>query len=285
MTAPTIRRGVGPAEPEVVVERLLEAVRELESLAELEPGERTDRAFTELVQLCGHRSDPVAAAVLSDPRVGAVAGRLRGLCSAGEYRLERSWARRIATVADAGAELRAFPYLANYEALVALELGTLNALLPRVPGRACVLGSGPLPLTALLMARGLSCAVDAVDREPEATALAGDVVRRLPGGGHVRGWSADAAGFDGTAEADLVLLAALVGLDSEGKREVVGAVVERMRPGALLLVRSAHRLRTLLYPPLTADDLVAAGAGRLRPLAEVHPLADVVNSYVVAART
>lgn len=290
MTVSTIPRSVVPAGPEVIAERLLKTVRELELLAAepggLEPGERTDRVFAELVELCGHRPGPVAAAVLADPRIGAVAGRLRRLCSAGEYRLELSWARRVAAADDAEAALRSFPYLANYRALVKLELGTVTGLAAGTPGRVCVLGSGPLPLTALLMARVLGCAVDAVDVEAEATLLAGGVLRRLPGGELVRGLSADAAGFAGTAEADVVLLAALVGLDPAAKRDVIGAVVDRMRPGALLLVRSAHRLRTLLYPPLTADDLAAAagGAGRLRLLAEVHPLADVVNSYLVAER-
>ena len=272
----------------MLAERLLAAYQQLDSLARvdgLEPGERTDRAFTELVSLCHHRSGPVAAAVLNNPELAAVAGRLRWLCSAGEYRLERFWAGRIATADDADLELRSFPYLVNYRALVALEMGTVTGLLARPPNRACVLGSGPLPLTALLMAGRLDCAVDAVDLEPEATGLARDVLHRLPGGDRVSPWQADAAAFDGTAGADVVLLAALVGLDPAAKRTVIAAVADRMRPGALLLVRTAYRLRTLLYPMVTADDLVAAGGGRLRPLAQVHPFGDVVNSFVVAERT
>ncbi|MEP6641133.1 MAG: nicotianamine synthase family protein [Gaiellales bacterium] len=288
MTAPTVERRAPPPGPDLLAERLVATYRELDSLARtdgLEPGEPANRAFTELVGLCDHRPGPVATAVLEDPRVAAIAGRLRRLCSAGEYRLERSWAGRIATADDADLELRSFPYLANYRALVALEMGTVTGLLAGPPGRACVLGSGPLPLTALLLAGRMNCAVDAVDLEPEATALARDVLRRLTGGGLVRPWQADAAAFDGEAEADIVLLAALVGLDPLAKRTVISAVVDRMRPGALLLVRTAYRLRTLLYPLLTADDLIAAGGGRLRPLAQVHPFGDVVNSFVVAART
>lgn len=282
--------GLGSSVPE----RVIALHGELERLVResgLEPGERTDRVFADLVALCGHRPEPEAAAVLADPRVGAVTGRLRELCAAGEFRLERCWARRITAAPDAERELRAFPYLDNYRALTALERQALAGLLAaravqrRAPGRVCVLGSGPLPLTALLLARGFGATVEAVDRDPEATALAGAVLGRLRGGGRVRPRCGDAADFAGSAEADLVVLAALVGLDPAEKRSVIAAVAERMRPTALLLVRSAHRLRTLLYPPLSVDELSAAGTGLLRPLAEVQPMTDVVNSFLVAVRT
>jgi len=47
---------------------------------------------------------------------------------------------------------------------------------------------------------------------------------------------------------DVVYVAALVGATSSEKREIFRKVLERMRPGALLVVRTAHALRTLLYP-------------------------------------
>lgn len=291
MTTVDISRPGALPRYEWIAERVVAAHHHLEGLARragLEPGEQTDRAFGELIELCSHRSGPVSAAVLGDPRIRAVTARLRQLCADGEFRLERSWARRIAAAADVDEELRSFPYLNNYEALVALELHTVAGLLAAVgapaPARCCVLGSGPLPLTALLIARRQGCPVDAVDLDVEATVLARDVLRRLPGGNLVHPRHRDARHFAGVGAADIVLLAALVGLDPAAKRAVVSAVVDRMRPGGLLVVRSAYRLRALLYPPLVVDDLVAAGAGRLRPLAEVHPMTDVVNSFVVAER-
>lgn len=272
-----------------VADRIVVLHAELERLAgeaDLEPGGRADGLFSELVELCGHRSGPDAATVLADPRVGAATTRLRGLCADGEFRLERSWARRIAAAADPERELAAFPYLENYRALTALEVHTLAGCQPDSGvGRVCVLGSGPLPLTALLTARALGAAVDAVDLDPEATALAGQVLRGLAGGGLVHACTDDAGRFPGVDGADVVILAALVGLDPAAKQAVIASVTRRMRPGGLLVVRSAHRLRTLLYPPCGVDEVLASGAGRLRPLAEVHPLADVVNSFVVAART
>jgi nicotianamine synthase len=255
-------------------------------VADLEPGELVDSLFTALVDICAHCSEQQAAAVLSDPRIRALMEGLRHLCAEGEFRLERFWAGRIAAAADPDGQLALFPYLGNYQALTALELGTLAGLgSPAAPSRVCVLGSGPLPLTALLTARALNVPVDAVDLDAEATELAGAALRALQGGDLVRVHQADARDFPGIADADVVLLAALVGLDHRAKHEVIAAVSARMRPGALLVVRGAHRLRTLLYPPLSPDDLAAAGGGRLTPLVEVRPFNDVVNSLVVAVRT
>lgn len=278
------RTSSGPGQ--TLVDRILGLYELLESSAGLEPSDLVDAAFSELVELCRPAPDQDPDMVLADPRVAAVLPRLRALCADGEYRLERSWARRLAAAADSSSALELFPYLDNYRDLTALELHTVAGLRSAsgVP-RVCVLGSGPLPLTALLTARALGSPVDAVDLSAEATDLAAAVLRRLPGGRLVRTHRADARAFAGVDRADVVVLAALVGLDPGEKGRAVAAVAERMRPGAVLVVRSAHRLRTLLYPPMAPGELVDAGSGRLRLLAEVHPWNEVVNSLLVAVRT
>ena len=47
---------------------------------------------------------------------------------------------------------------------------------------------------------------------------------------------------------DVVYLAALVGECNRHKQNILADVVRRMRPGALMVLRSAHSLRQLLYP-------------------------------------
>ncbi|MGL5863770.1 MAG: nicotianamine synthase family protein, partial [Phycicoccus sp.] len=184
-------------------------------------------------------------------------------------------------------ELAAFPYLDNYRRLTSLELhavGGLGVDAGRLR-RVCVLGSGPLPMTALFLARSLGARVDAVDIDAEASDLASEVTGQLAHWGEVRVHLGDARDLDTVSDADLVILAALVGLDRQAKGQVVAAVTRRMRTGALLVARGAYRLRTLLYPPVDPADLVAASQGRLTPLVELHPLDDVVNSVVVAVRS
>lgn len=47
---------------------------------------------------------------------------------------------------------------------------------------------------------------------------------------------------------DVVYLAALVGQTTKEKERVLLNVASRMSPGALLIIRTAHSLRKLLYP-------------------------------------
>ncbi|MGL4178720.1 MAG: nicotianamine synthase family protein [Dermatophilaceae bacterium] len=256
-------------------------------MRDLEPRSETNRAFRELVAACAYRPGEDVEVVLGDPKVRAVTERLRSLCAEGEFRLERHWARRVVAATTPEDELAAFPYLDNYRRLTSLELhavGGLGVDADRLR-HVCVLGSGPLPMTALYLARSLGARVDAVDIDIEASDLASEVTGHLAHWGDVRVHRGDARDFASIADADLVILAALVGLDRAAKGEVVAAVTNRMRTGALLVARGAYRLRTLLYPPVDPADLVAASEGRLTPLVELHPLDDVVNSVVVAIRS
>ena len=47
---------------------------------------------------------------------------------------------------------------------------------------------------------------------------------------------------------DIVYLAGLVGTTTKEKESILCGVVRRMSVGSLLVVRTAHSLRTLLYP-------------------------------------
>lgn len=262
-------------------EQILTLFTALARQPSLEPGPVVNALFTDLVRHCEYRSDDDPAAVLADPRIAAVIPQLRRLCASGEFLMERAWARRIIAAARSDQELAAFPYLANYEDLTRLELHALAGVgldRDRIR-RVCFLGGGPLPLSALMLSRTLSVPVDVVDLSAAATTLGSQVAERVSPSDQVYFHCADAADFDAVAESDVVVLAALVGLEREVKRQVLKALSERMRAGSMLVVRSSHGLRTLLYPPLELADL-----RDWKPLSVVHPLNAVVNSVVVAVR-
>ncbi len=247
----------------------------------LRPEPSTNELFGRLVSLA---IDPAAArdagAVLADPAVERLLPSLRRLCAEGEFELERSWAERIVGHPDARAELARFPYHQNYGDLTRLEHHTVAGLTSSPVRRVLFIGSGPLPLTSLLLAERYGCEVDNLDREPDAVRLGADLAAALGSGG-LRFRGGDVLdGRDGYdwGSYDLVYLAALAGLDPDAKHRLLEHLGHRLRPGTLVLARSAHSLRGLLYPVLDPDDLPG-----LRTLAVVHPHSDVVNSVVVAA--
>jgi nicotianamine synthase len=253
---------------------LYEALATQPSLA---PGPRVDELFGRLVELTVAMPAAEADEVLADPAIEALRPRLQRLCAAGETELERVWATRIATSPDPAATLAGFPYLENYRLLVELEWSAVvGAAGGRRPTRVAFVGSGPLPLSAVLLARDHDVVVDSFDRDPGAVRQARAVVDAL-GLPRLRVRYGDTAMCPRLHDVDVVVLAALVGATPEAKRAVVTQVNARMRPGALLAVRSAHAARSLLYPVLDLDALDG-----LELLSVVHPFNQVINSIVLA---
>ena len=255
------------------------------SLAELpglEPGPGVNALFERLVGLCEYRDDLNGAQVLADPHVRAVAPGLRQLCADGEYRLERWWARSVLAADDPEGRLTEFPYWRNYAELMALEVHALAGvgIDPERRQRACFIGGGPLPLSAILLSRRLDCPVDVVDRDPEAAELAAGLVERLGLSDRVRIRLGDAEDLAGVVDdCDVIVLAALVGADGGDKARILARLAERVRPGTGLVARGAAGLRRLLYPDISPADLRG-----WRPLAVLHPYNAVVNSVTVAVR-
>ena len=260
----------------LTADRIVHLTDRLAALPHLRPGPRTDALFGELVQAVLSAPDRQAREILAHPEVDGRRSTIRDLSARGETALEHDWAEHIVTASDSGAALASFPYLDNYDRLTALE-ARLLVHAGGTPTLVAVVGCGPLPLTALGYASALGCAVVGLDRDPVAVALARRVAERV-GPTTVRFEQADAADAELTGYG-VVVLAALVGETPSAKAAILRQVAGAMRPGAVLLARSARGLRTLLYPPV---DL--ASMPGFEVLEVVHPTDDVINSVVVARR-
>jgi nicotianamine synthase len=269
-------------------DRIVWLHEQLSRLGSLAPAPDVNALFRELVQVCVHADGRTAPPVLADARIQRLRPDLLRLCAQGESLLEQAWAHRVLEAADPWAELSRFTYLENYQQLSRLEMHTLAGAghVPRPGGRACFLGGGPLPVSALLMHRELGAAVDVVDNEPQAADLARRLLNRVAPGPGLYVAQADATSAEDMAPllagCDVVVVAALVGHTPEQKRAVLRAVGRALDPGAYLMVRSAHGLRSLLYAVVEPGE-VAEAAGCV-PQVLVHPLTDVVNSVLVARR-
>ncbi|HEY4005278.1 MAG TPA: nicotianamine synthase family protein [Pseudonocardia sp.] len=265
--------------PEIVVE-LLRLYQELMALPTLSPNARTNAVFSELVRVATYPGDSeIARQVLADAAIRRISPGLRNLCAEGEVELERAWARRIAASSQPWRDLAEFPYFANYQRLTRLEHYAVLGVAECAPVRLLFVGAGPLPLTSLLLASQHGhTEIDNIDIDSEAVRLAQRLAGAL-GIASLRFRCADVLDCGDLAGYDLVYVAAMVGPHRGDKSRVVEHLYRRMRPGALLLARSAHSLRTLLYPPLALRDLAG-----FRPLIVLDPHTEVVNSLVIAEK-
>ncbi|HYO74009.1 MAG TPA: nicotianamine synthase family protein [Archangium sp.] len=254
--------------------------QQLATAPSLEPTEEVSRLFRELV---GISISPLHAAeasrVLADPILDAIRENLWRVCSRGEYALERQWAIRALEAAQPWEELRRFPYYANYEKLTRLEFNSLRGASEEPPRRVLFVGSGPLPLTSILLAHRYGLHVSNLEIDEHAWRISRELSRRLGLEERMVYQRADVLSCSDLAGYDCVFLAALVGMSRREKVRLLRHLAEHMRPGALLLVRSSQRLRGLLYPEVDVSHL-----GSFIPRMELHPHDEVVNSVIIAER-
>lgn len=245
-----------------------------------------------------------------DERLVALGPDLVRLCSDAEGRLEAHWSQRL--VDSAALPLRswfpiygrksplvaldAFPYLQNYRALVRLEAGLLQAVGAALQ-HVIFIGSGPLPLSSLLIGRdhiepsaAPGWSVTSVDSDVAALEAGANLVAAalssplLPATKtsslscrHRSGTFAflpdSALSLSPTllAKASVVCLAALVGLTIESKVDIAMYLISHMKPGPFLLARSADGLRSFAYPVVPHDAIVTRARELGTPVELVSP--------------
>ncbi|KAK3365618.1 Nicotianamine synthase [Lasiosphaeria ovina] len=287
-----------------LVQTITETHARLLKLPDLGPGKEINELLGNLVEVCSeiHDQDTVQQ-VLNHAGVKAVLPWLRKICAEAESCLESHWAAHIlkgSSPDEVITRLESFPYYANYQDLARLELCAILSVTKTAPSRIAFIGSGPLPLTSLCLLDALKSGAIASGPPPpqqqkqpsrvvlnidfSEAAIAASLRLCLALGARGAGMEfmcADAASTaQSLAEFDVVYMAALVGMSQANKEAIVLHVAGRMRPGALLVVRSAWGLRTCLYPEV--DLATERLLGRLEPCVVVHPYGQVVNSVLVA---
>jgi nicotianamine synthase len=191
--------------------------------------------------------------------------------------------------------LMSFPYYENYEQLAWFELQALRAAKkPKdpTPLKCAFLGSGPLPLSSICLLEQLQqvsgtkneVEIYNVDMDGEAIRRSKELIDKLSykadGMYFIRG----CAGSDDIdlSSMDVVNLAALVGETQAEKEDIIVNVAKQMKIGAIMVVRSARGLRTVLYPEFDAQhDSCTEIRQILQPITELHPMNHVVNSVII----
>jgi hypothetical protein len=187
------------------------------------------------------------------PELARATAHLPVLCGQAECQMEKWWCRRLIASQDISFEgLAEFWYFENYRSLVSAEVALLG---PAVGTRAIFLGSGALPLTAILLARLLpALRIQCVDSDPEACELSRALIQRL-------GMEDRTKIIEGRAQevqfqsSDLVICASLL------QAPMLYDALARQGVKTLV-IRDAEGLFRLCYKPASAPPIGYCAGGR-----------------------
>lgn len=209
---------------------------------------------------------------------GADIQKIRSICSQAEGELESFWAKRIAESDDPTQMAHKFPYWDNYSQLTAHEIALLQQTGLAVDRlqQIAIIGSGPLPMSAIHLRHHASTAIiDHIDNDNEAVRRGTGALRALgiQAGDYMH---ADGQDVDLTQTYDLILIAALAGETLAEKQKIIDNILPNLSSHGRILIRSAKGVRGLLYPVFEATSIK-----RVCLLAEYHPNDDTINSVFI----
>lgn len=266
-----------------LVNKVCHLYEQISSLESLKPSKDVDTLFTQLVHIC---IPPCPNLDLDNlpKKVQNIRSSLIRLCGQAEGLLEAHFSTILASYQNPLRHLTIFPYYSNYLKLSQLEYQILSQHLNREPKLIAFVGSGPLPLTSIVLALNhlTETSFHNYDLDPLANSKAlalvssdSDLSNRM-----VFKTTDIMDVTTNLREYDVVFLAALVGMDKEEKIKIIDHLAKYMAPGALLMLRSAHEARAFLYPVVDPDcDL-----GGFEVLSVFHPTDEVINSVVIARK-
>lgn len=253
----------------------------LSTLPSLLPSPQVNSLFTELVTACIPPSEIDISKL--DMEAQQMRLKLIDLCSNGEGLLENHYSDILASYENPLDHLSLFPYYTNYLKLSQLEFELLSQHVNGMPMRVAFIGSGPLPLSLLVLAtyHMTTTRFHGYDREPSATIRARKLLKSdADMASRVEFRTADVMSLTHVLSSyDVVFLAALVGIDQEEKARVVEHLNRYMAVGSVLVVRSAHGARGFLYPVVGSDELKGFEVASM-----YHPQDEVINSVIVAKK-
>lgn len=189
------------------------------------------------------KSHATAQKIIHEKHIVQATAILRQSWQRYETELEFKHTRKLLKADNPKRELQTYPLINRYRKFLRAE-----ARMARLQkgDRVMFLGCGPLPLSAIILAKEHGVKVTGIDICPRCCALAKKIIRRLDMEEHITILQADARNIP--VEAEVVWIAAL----AHPKKEIL----ENLGKGhPTIIARTAFGLRTLLYEPIEEGHL------------------------------
>ncbi|CAA3028082.1 nicotianamine synthase-like [Olea europaea subsp. europaea] len=265
-----------------LVQKICEFYEKISRLDSLKPSEDVNMLLTDLVFTC-MPPYPIDCTKLCK-KIQEIRSKLIRLCGEAEGLLEEHYSTILGSFDNPLEHLHIFPYFSNYVKLSLLEFNILSQHSKDVPSRVAFVGSGPLPLTSIVLASNhmTSTTFHNYDIDSSANSMASHLLESDPAlSKRMIFHTTDIMNVTSTLkDYDVIFLAALVGMNKEEKVRILEHLNKHMAPEALLMLRSAHGARAFLYPVVEPCDLRG-----FEVLSVFHPADEVINSVIIARKS
>lgn len=208
--------------------------------------------------------------LLQDRDIQNIRQPLLDILSRAEYEMELHFSNKFLAQGDQlDKSLKDFWYLDNYKALMDAEIDALHK--GKASDHVYFVGSGPLPLSAIIMHHKTGAKITCVDIDPDAIDRSQKLIKNLGLEDKFNFVCANGDQVD-YKDASVVLLASLV----PNKRDVLKKIEQTSQKSPEIAVRTAYGLNTLLYQPVKRHDLKRQFNLRVKKRTQIDP--HVINS-------
>lgn len=247
----------------------------------LEPNSMINFLFEKLVEKISKATIEQEDVVLNSKILELLKPGLNTLCERAEGLLEKHWAKQFLSVGPLCLQdLASFPYFTNYQLLSDWELSLVTVYLGFAPKKILFVGSGCLPLSALLLSERSDLMVDCLEIDEESAKLSTSLIQKLGLYNQVKVIHNDFFRTKDFSHYDVVIVAALVGNNELEKRDVLCHLKENLASGKSSLIRSATGLKKLLY-----QEVNPAWLADFKEVQLHHPPSpEIINSVILAKK-
>ncbi len=243
--------------------------KELKSLKDLFPSESTNSIFNKLYTYCVEKKN-------DSIKITKEVEEINIICWNAEYEMEKYYAQNIINSNIANRALEDFIYYKNYSDLTQLEYLNMSFFHKNIK-HILFLWSGPLPLSALLLAQKFGIHFTLVDISQEALEISKELIYKFNLENLFQFVQADVKDFRSDRTYDFVIWASLLFQnDSKNQENILQNIQENIN-FSYLLVRSSSWIRQLLYKKIPKFLLKKY----FKILLEIHPKNELINSIII----
>lgn len=253
---------------------LREVYNTIMALTSLIPSDQVNQAINFLVkQVSGLEQNDLDKSSLTEQEMSQIRERF----SQSVYELEKYWAHEILNSENHQQTLEGFPQWDYYLKVIEREWNTIQTYTSNaLRQKALLIGGGPIPLTAIVLARKYGVSSIVLDNNAEAINLSGKIIIALGLEQQITIIHSSGENFKAYHEHSLIIVAALAGIHPEQKYCIFSAIKSHSAPNTYILTRSSYGARKLLYLPI--DQNIQQ---QFETIVEISPNDYIMNSIVL----